>query len=49
MRRDPHLDRYAGEQKAAALLLTSNQNWGSCPIFAEVYGFFSEPLEDLRM
>lgn len=42
--RDPLLDRDVGEQEAAALLLASHQRMGSCPILAEVAGFFSELL-----
>jgi hypothetical protein len=44
MGRDSVLDRHVGEQRATALLLTSHHDWGSCPIVAEVAGFFSELL-----
>ena len=44
--KDLLLDRDVGEQGAAALALTSDLDWGSCPIFAEVAGFFSELLDE---
>ena len=42
--RNPLLDKDVGEQGAAALLLTSHHDWGSCSIFEEVAGFFSKLL-----
>jgi hypothetical protein len=42
--RDPLLYRDVGEQGAAALLLTTHQRQGSCPIIAPLAGFFSELL-----
>jgi hypothetical protein len=38
------LDKDVGEQGAAALLLNSHHDWGSCSIFEEVAGFFRKLL-----
>ena len=46
--RDPLLDRDLGEQGAAALLLTSHHDWGSCSNFEEVAGFFSKLLSSTQ-
>jgi hypothetical protein len=40
--RDPLLDRDAGEQEGASVLLTSHRGIGGCPIFAGIAGFFSK-------
>ncbi|MFM8524112.1 MAG: hypothetical protein ACKOCM_00570, partial [Cyanobacteriota bacterium] len=45
--RDPFLDRDVGEQKAAALLLTSHHGICDCSILAGIAGFFSELLGTL--
>ncbi|MFM8524858.1 MAG: hypothetical protein ACKOCM_04475, partial [Cyanobacteriota bacterium] len=45
--RDPFLDRDVGEQKAAALLLTSHHGICDCSILAGIAGFFSELLRKL--